>query len=692
MQSPYFRTVNLKPYHLLLVLMLASLACSLGQPKPTVIPTAPLATPTSAPTVTPSVQLGEETRMDDQGFAFRPLPGYQLNTEFGVQLLAEGADPDTGPAFMIVGGESAEGTTASSLIESLESSEVDVTEPVAIQVDGRDGLVSEIKRTTGDLAGRVVAVMVTPRQQFVLFGMAPQAEWDGEVADLFNAVLGSIKLFEMKATASEPTTAEPAAEPTKAPEPTQATEPAELTEIRQWAASATASSEYGSSSWAAKQAAGAPNVTQCADDGNAWAAASSNTVEWIELTFAVPVAPSQVNVHISYNPTYITKMELIDLDGVSHQIYGFEARSYAECPTIFSVDVTETGFLASKLKITVDQTTSPSWVEIDAVELVGLGDASLIGSVPAAEPTQAAVTFDTPAGSLWRTGGEKAFDTFAQFPGVWGMDVDASNGVLLAADAVYNIQVVDAFSGAPIGQFKHDDMRVPQDVKVDALGNVYVAAWGSGKVLVFPPMGNGDPFVVFGERGRGDRQFGDFSPTHLAVGLDGRIYVHDRNQNSKDEYYDRIQVFTPQGKWLQTIQFEDSFFTPGGMDVGPDGNLYVVGFIGSNVLKYSPDGELLGELGEDAIRSVNGGPQGIALDEAGNIYLALWTGGIIKLDPDGNLLGQWGVPVKDGENAWPEGGFYQPAGVAVLPDGSQVYFSDTSSKYSYLTAFAFGKP
>jgi sugar lactone lactonase YvrE len=687
-------TIKFQPYFFILVLVLASLACSLGQPKATPTPAVPSATNTPVPTATPSVKLGEETRMADQGFSFCPLPGYELNTEFGVQMLAKGADPDTGPAFMVVGGEAAEGTDAASLIESIESSEVDVTEPKPIQVDGRDGLISSITRKADNLTGRVVAVMVTPRQQFVVFAMAPQAKWDGEVAALFDALLGSIKLFEMEAagepaTAGEPAaSAEPAVEPTKAPEPAQSAEPAELTEIRQWAASATASSQYGEDSWSATQATGAPNVTTCADDTKSWAAASSNTVEWIELTFAVPVAPSQVNVHISYNPTYITKMELIDLDGVSHQIYGFEARSYAECPTVFSIDVSEQNIQTAKLKITIDQSSAPSWVEIDAVELVGIGDASLLGSEPAAEPTQPAASFETPAGFMWRVGGEKAFDTYAQFPGLWGMDVDPQNGLIFIADAVHDVQVVD-IDGNPVGSFKHDDMRVPQDVKVDALGNVYVAAWASGKVLVFPPMGNGDPFVVFGERGRGDGQFGDFSPTHLAVGLDGRIYVHDRNQNSKDEYYDRIQVFTPQGKWLQTIQFEDDFFTPGGMDIGPDGNLYVVGFIGSTVFKYSPDGEFLGELGEDAIRSVNGGAQGIALDEAGNIYLALWTGGIIKLDPDGSLLGQWAVPVNDGEKAWPEGGFYQPAGVAVLPDGSQVFFTDTSSKQAYLTAFTF---
>src|SRR5689334_9218519 len=35
---------------------------------------------------------------------------------------------------------------------------------------------------------------------------------------------------------------------------------------RQWASSATASSQYGDDSWAASQATGAPNVATCGDD------------------------------------------------------------------------------------------------------------------------------------------------------------------------------------------------------------------------------------------------------------------------------------------------------------------------------------------------------------------------------------------------------------------------------------------
>ena len=319
---------------LIIVLILSSLACKMLSPKesdtPAELPAAPTATSAPVSTETPpalDVPLGEEIRLSDQGFAFRPLPDYQLDTTFGAQMLAPDADPDTGPAFMLVGGAAFEGITAQSLINSLASDEVTVSAAQPITVNGYEGLVADIQRGTGELSGRVVAVMVTPVQQFVLFAMAPQLQWDSEVADQFDVVLTSVKLFEME-TVSEP-----------APDATALPGAAELTEIRQWASSAAASSEYGSDSWAAYQATGAPNVAECSDSSDAWAAASSTTVEWLELSFEVPVEPSQVNVHISYNPIHIVKMELIDLDGISHQIYEFEARAPTPSARPFSASM-----------------------------------------------------------------------------------------------------------------------------------------------------------------------------------------------------------------------------------------------------------------------------------------------------------------------------------------------------------------
>ncbi len=246
------------------MLILTTLACGLGQadeltPTVEVLPLAAEETaPTQpVPTEASSIPLEAEMRLEDQGFAIQPLPNYELDTSFGAQMLAPGADPDIGPAFMLMGGTAFEGITAASLIESIESSEVNVTEPQPITVDGYEGLVSEFQRSSGNLSGRVVAVMVTPTQQFVIFGIAPQSQWDADIAPLFEALLRSVDLFEMEAAAEN------------------APEFAELTEIRQWGTGATASSEYGNPNWSAMQATGAPNVTDCSDASEAWAAASS---------------------------------------------------------------------------------------------------------------------------------------------------------------------------------------------------------------------------------------------------------------------------------------------------------------------------------------------------------------------------------------------------------------------------------
>jgi hypothetical protein len=671
-----------KTYRLFLfisVLALAVIACGLGGSKTDETATTPTETlvvaeeaQPAAPVVSaPAITLEDEIRFETQGFAFRPIPGYQLDTSFFPQMLAPGADPDQGPAFMLVGGVVAEGTTAESLIASLQSEELEVGKTVPVSVAGLEGLSAPLSRSTGNLMGRAVAVMASPTQQFTMLAIAPSDQWEAEGAALFDAVLASVTFFEPDESALLP---EPAP-------------PSEVSEIHLWASSAVASSEYGSSNWSASEATGAPDTSNCGDNSTAWAASSSSTVEWIELTYAVPVEPSQVNVHLTYNPIYITKMELIDTNGTSHQIYEFEARSYPECPYIFSVDVTEDGFEAATLRITIDQATSPSWVEIDAVELVGMGDANLQPAQPEAEQTEESVaSFETPDGFLWRLGGEKAFDTYGQFPGLYGMDVDEEMGLIYIADAIYDIQVVDLYDGTPVGSINHPDMRVPNDVKVGPQGKIYAAAWGSGKILVFSQTG--EPLFQFGERGSGNGQFGDFSPTNLAVGLDGWIYALDRVEENSS-WRERVHIFNENGVWQSTIDFDDEWFAPGGMDVGPDGNLYIVGFIGSKILKYSPDGELLDTLGEAAFADVFGGPQGLAIDAAGNFYIDMWTAGMVKLDPQGNLLAQWGVQVSDGQNPWPEGGFYQPAGITVLGDGSQVFFSDTSSEYTYLTAFEF---
>ena len=158
--------------------------------------------------------------------------------------------------------------------------------------------------------------------------------------------------------------------PTSAPSAT-ATAPASGGELRQWAISAVASSEYGTSDWAAGQATGSPDTLACGDQQTAWASSSSDTVDWIELQYGVPVSPSQVNILETYYPDQVVRVELRDPLGTYHIVYTGQPQELSTCPYTLSIPVQGADYLAVAVRITVDQSVVGQWNEIDAVELVG---------------------------------------------------------------------------------------------------------------------------------------------------------------------------------------------------------------------------------------------------------------------------------------------------------------------------------
>ena len=144
--------------------------------------------------------------------------------------------------------------------------------------------------------------------------------------------------------------------------------------LRQWASAAVASSEYGVESWSAKQAAGAPNVNECGDNGLAWASESSNSAEeWIELTYATPVVPTEITIYQSYNPSQVVEVDVITTDGVSYPIWIGAPKLVAGCPNLLTLPVDLEGeIFVQKVRVVIDQSMlGTSWNEIDAVELVG---------------------------------------------------------------------------------------------------------------------------------------------------------------------------------------------------------------------------------------------------------------------------------------------------------------------------------
>jgi ligand-binding sensor domain-containing protein len=139
---------------------------------------------------------------------------------------------------------------------------------------------------------------------------------------------------------------------------------------RQWASSATASSQYGSANWGPDQATGEPNTEGCGDFGTAWASSGRSTVEWLELDYDTPVTPTEVHIYQNYNPNQVTQVELIDTNGVAHVIYETPTQKM-DCPYTLTIPVEGADYQAATIRITVDQSLLSSWNEIDAVELIG---------------------------------------------------------------------------------------------------------------------------------------------------------------------------------------------------------------------------------------------------------------------------------------------------------------------------------
>lgn len=138
----------------------------------------------------------------------------------------------------------------------------------------------------------------------------------------------------------------------------------------QFATDAEATSEFGDTSWSALQATGAPNVTQCGDNGFAWASADSTEEATLTVTFAVPVLAQEVVIYQSYNPGAIVEVALLE-DGDEVETFTVEEVDGDECPVGISVDVSGVDALVDGVAITVDQSITDNWSEIDAVELIG---------------------------------------------------------------------------------------------------------------------------------------------------------------------------------------------------------------------------------------------------------------------------------------------------------------------------------
>ncbi|MGF1506981.1 MAG: NHL repeat-containing protein, partial [Anaerolineae bacterium] len=449
---------------------------------------------------------------------------------------------------------------------------------------------------------------------------------------------------------------------------------------------ATASTQYGSDSWSAAQATGAPDThPECGDITTAWASAYSDTIDTLEGSYGVPVFATEVNIYQTYNPNSVVSVELLDTTGTYHEIYSSEPAE-ADCPLIQTINVEQTPYETVAVRVTVDQSVIGSWNEIDAIELVGIPvdgsapqpEASTDDEEAPAEP----VDFDTPENFLWRQGGPAGIDD-DQIAFLGGSDV-GPYGLVYLSDNIHGVYVYDA-GGNQVTVIDHPDVNNAADVKYNPVNDrIYVAAWGSDSVVVF--TAEGEYVTTFGGAGNGPGQFGTFSPQSLAIHPDGRVFVLDEGETDAEEDFVRVQVFDAEGTFLSEFPITESPFSATAMDFSADGTLHVLGVVGGFFLQLDESGNEVGRIGEDALDFT--GPQSLHIAPNGHIYVAVWTpASVIELDAAGTQLATYGVEFDPDDDDWPPGALVQPSGAAAAPDGARIYVVDRSGDFAYLNAY-----
>ena len=278
------------------------------------------------------------------------------------------------------------------------------------------------------------------------------------------------------------------------------------------------------------------------------------------------------------------------------------------------------------------------------------------GNLYVADEMNSRIRKVTPKGEVSTLAGGKAGFTdgegsAAQFRRPFGIAIDVAGNLYVADTGNYSIRKVTpkgevgTFAGGnpgfADGQGSVAQFADPRSITIDAAGNLYVAGnkWDD-RIRKITPKGevstltSSDKLSFVDERQGSDTRSDYIPPPPSGIAIDaaGNLYVADTGNN-------RIRKVTPKGE-VSTLAggeygFADGqgsaarFDEPHGIAIDTAGNLYVADYRNHRIRKITPKGKVSTIAGGNKLGSADGqgsaaqfrNPSGIVIDAAGNLYV-----------------------------------------------------------------------
>lgn len=213
---------------------------------------------------------------------------------------------------------------------------------------------------------------------------------------------------------------------------------------------------------------------------------------------------------------------------------------------------------------------------------------------------------------------------------------------------------------------KNSAMQSPLGLDIDTDGNIYVADSGKRVVWVFNPQGKA--LRTIGEKQLGKASYVTVDPK------ENRLYVSDGEAS-------KIYIFTLQGELVTSFGERGNqpgqLFAPQGMAIGPNGQLYVADMYNARVQYFDKNGTYLGNFGErgDQVGQFEN-PKDLAFDSEGNLHIIDGRrSDLMTYTPEGQLL----LVTGSGQATVSEFGFGTPRSIAIDAN-DRIYIAESLGK------------